>query len=136
MFNRQSTLIFASLLITLGAFSTPAKADFIFTPGFGTGTQWVPDLNKPQAVQREDELYNEAIAQGEQGNHVAAARLYAEIIRINPQAAYAYYDLGLTFKNDLHDRNTSVKYFRSAAILYHRQGEDSMARESLSQINE
>ena len=80
------------------------------------------------------DLYNEAIAQGEQGNHVAAARLYAEIIRINPQAAYAYYDLGLTFKNDLNDRNASVKCFRSAAILYRQQGEDSMARESLSQI--
>lgn len=136
MSSRQSTLIFATLLTTLGVFSTPAKADFIFTPGSGTGMQWVPNLDKPKAVQREDDLYHEAIAQGEQGNHVAAARLYAEIIRINPQAAYAYYDLGLTFKNDLHDRNTAVKYFRSAAILYQRQGEDSMARESLSQIND
>jgi tetratricopeptide (TPR) repeat protein len=135
MLNRQSALIFATLLTTLGAFSTPAKADFIFTPGSGTGTQWVPNLDKPKAVQREDELYNEAIAQGEQGNYVAAVRLYVEIIRINPQAAYAYYDMGLTFKNDLHDRNTAVKCFRSAANLYQQQGEDSMARESLSQIN-
>ena len=87
MLHRQSALIFATLLTTLGAFSTPARADIIFTPGSGTGTQWVPHLDKPKAVQREDDLYNEAIAQGEQGNHVAAARLYAEIIRINPQAA-------------------------------------------------
>jgi tetratricopeptide (TPR) repeat protein len=91
-----------------------------------------PDDSK---ASQENLIYHRAIAEGEKGNHEAAARLFIEIIKMNPQAAYAYYDLGLTFKNNLNNRDMAVKCFRTAAKVYQQKGDTSMARESIYQIS-
>ena len=132
MSNFKLAILLATL-ITGGGIVTEAKAEFVPVPsGLGYNR---PKIIKPKRVQQEDLLYHQAIAEGEKGNHEAAARLFIEIIKMNPQAAYAYYDLGLTFKNNLNNRDMAVKCFRMAAKVYQQKGDTSMARESIYQIN-
>jgi tetratricopeptide (TPR) repeat protein len=132
----MSNLKLATLLATLiigGGIVTEATAEFVPVPG-GLGYNR-PKIIKPERVQQEDILYHQAIAEGEKGNHEAAAQLFIKIIKMNPQAAYAYYDLGLTFKNNLNNRDMAVKCFRAAAKVYQQKGDTSMARESMYQIS-
>jgi tetratricopeptide (TPR) repeat protein len=79
-------------------------------------------------------LFNRAIAEGEKGNYEAKARLFTEMIRINPQGAYSYYNRGLVKKNKLNDRSGAVEDFQMAAQLFRQQGKSSMYRESIRQI--
>jgi tetratricopeptide (TPR) repeat protein len=131
MSNLRLAMLLATLIAGVGIV-TEAKAEFVPVPG-GLGYNR-PKIIKPRRVQQEDVLYHQAIAEGEKGNHQAAAQLFIEIIKMNPQAAYAYYDLGLTFKNNLNNREMAVKCFRTAAKVYQQKGDTSMARESLYQI--
>jgi tetratricopeptide (TPR) repeat protein len=112
---------------------TEAKAEFVPVPG-GLGYNR-PRIIKPKRVQQEELIYHRAIAEGEKGNYEAEARLHIEIIKMNPQAAYAYRNLGLVYKNNLNDREMAVKCFRMAAKLYEQKGETSMAQNSIDLIS-
>jgi tetratricopeptide (TPR) repeat protein len=132
MSNLKLAILLATLIAGVGIV-TEAKAEFVPVPGgFGYNR---PKIIKSKRVQQEEVLYHQAISEGEQGNHQAAAQLFIEIIKMNPQAAYAYYDLGLTFKNNLNNRDLAIKCFRTAAKVYQQKGDTSMARESLYQIS-
>jgi tetratricopeptide (TPR) repeat protein len=143
--NLKFAVVFAALVTVSGIFPETAKAQVMGTGRIGKfyysipGAYYNPNLPrvKPDGSKASQEklVYNRAIAEGEKGNHEAAARLFIEIIKMNPQAAYAYYDLGLTFKNNLNNRDLAVKCFRTAAKVYQQNGDTSMARESLYQIS-
>ncbi len=132
MSNLKLAILLATLITGVGIV-TEAKAEFVPVPG-GLGYNR-PKIIKPARVQQEELIYHRAIAEGEKGNHEAAAQLFIEIIKMNPQAAYAYRNLGLTYKNKLNNREMAVKCFRMAAKLYEQKGETSMARNSIELIS-
>jgi tetratricopeptide (TPR) repeat protein len=145
MSNFKCAVVFAALVTVSGIFPETAKAQVMGTGRVGNSYYSIPGAwynpNLPRVnpddskASQENLIYHRAIAEGEKGNHEAAARLFIEIIKMNPQAAYAYYDLGLTFKNNLNNRDMAVKCFRTAAKVYQQKGDTSMARESIYQIS-
>lgn len=148
MSNLKCAVVFAVLVTMSGMFPETAKAQMrYYTPsgsnGFktfyivpGSGILYQPRV-KPDGSQASQEnlIYHRAIAEGEKGNHEAAAQLFIEIIKMNPQAAYAYRNLGLTYKNHLNDREMAAKCFRMAAKLYQQQGNLSLAQNSIDLIS-
>jgi tetratricopeptide (TPR) repeat protein len=79
-------------------------------------------------------LFNKAFAEGEKGNYEAEVQIYSEIIRIDPQSAYAYYDIGQVKKNKLNDRSGAIEAFRIAANIFRQQGNDSMFRDAMEKV--
>jgi tetratricopeptide (TPR) repeat protein len=141
MSNLKYAVVFAALVTMSGMFPDTAKAqgrygNFHYTvPGSQHNPNYPPLTPDGSKASQEELIYHRAVAEGEKGNHEAAAQLYIEIIKMNPQAAYTYRNLGLKYKNHLNNREMAVKYFRMAAKLYRHKGETSMARDSIDLIS-
>jgi tetratricopeptide (TPR) repeat protein len=143
MSNLKCAVVFAALVTVSGIFPDTAKAQVRNLYRNSVIRSWSNNAKifyprvKPDGSEasQEELIYHRAIAQGEKGNHEAAAQLFIEIIKMNPEAAYAYRNLGLTYKNKLNNREMAVKCFRMAAKLYQQKGETSMAQNSIDLIS-
>ena len=93
-----------------------------------------PRLNKNKGASQEQSLFQKAFREGEKGNYEAEIGIYAEIVRINPQSAYAYYDIGQVKKNKLNDRAGAIQAFRMAANIFRQQGNNSMFRDAMEKV--
>jgi tetratricopeptide (TPR) repeat protein len=79
-------------------------------------------------------LYQRAFAESDRGNYAAEVQIYSQIVRIDPQAANAYYNRGLVKKNKLNDRAGAIQDFQSAAAIYRQKGENSMFRDCINKL--
>jgi tetratricopeptide (TPR) repeat protein len=136
------TVLLASLVSPVLLFSGSVNAQL--TGSYGSaggqysipGAWWSPNsagVNNSGRSQVSS-LFNKAFAEGEKGNYEAEVQIYSEIIRIDPQSAYAYYDIGQVKKNKLNDRSGAIEAFRIAANIFRQQGNDSMFRDAMEKV--
>jgi tetratricopeptide (TPR) repeat protein len=128
------------LLIALVTLSTllmckPVRAQYIRQAPIYVEPPYIhqsdPRNNKPSSTST---LYQRAFAESNRGNYTAEVQIYSQIIRIDPQAANAYYNRGLVKKNKLNDRAGAIQDFQNAAAIYRQKGEDYMFRDCINKI--
>jgi tetratricopeptide (TPR) repeat protein len=130
------SVLFAVIVCITGSFPNAAKSQsslgiYCFSCAYNP---MYPRLNKNNNASSEQSLFQQAFAEGEKGNYEAEVGIYAEIVRINPQSAYAYYDIGQVKKNKLNDRAGAIEAFRMAANIFRQQGNDSMFRDAMEKV--
>jgi tetratricopeptide (TPR) repeat protein len=141
----MSKLSYAVVLASLVApvLASPGAVNAQLTGSFGPASHYAipgawwspyPNGNKSNDNSQEGSLFQQAFAEGEKGNYSAEIQIYTEIVRINPQSAYAYYNIGQVKKNKLNDRSGAINAFRMAANIFQQQGNDSMFRDSMAKV--
>jgi tetratricopeptide (TPR) repeat protein len=136
MTKLKFAVVFAAIIFVTGSFAKVAKAQsslgiYCYSCAYNP---MLPRINKNNDASQEQSLFQQAFAEGEKGNYEAEVGIYAEIVRINPQSAYAYYDIGQVKKNKLNDRSGAIEAFRIAANIFRQQGNDSMFRDAMEKV--
>ncbi len=141
MTKGKFAVVFTVIVCVIGFSSNKAiyaqqghYGSFPYTVPGATWNPMYPRLNKNNNSSSEHALFQQASAEGERGNYEAQVRIYDEIVRINPQSAYAYYDIGQVKKNKLNDREGAIEAFRIAANIFRQQGNNSMFRDAMEKV--
>jgi tetratricopeptide (TPR) repeat protein len=137
---------YAVVLISLVApalvFSRPVNAQLTGSYGSAGGQYAVPGgwynpnypVNSNPSGSQVSTLYQQAFAEGERGNYAGEVQIYSQIVRIDPQAANAYYNRGLVKKNKLNDRVGAIQDFQNAAAIYRQKGENYMFQDCINKL--
>jgi tetratricopeptide (TPR) repeat protein len=138
MTKLKFSVVFAVMVCLTGSFPTSARCQ-MGPAGLGgycytCGQFQHPNVNSNSNASGEHSLFQQAFAEGAKGNYEAEVEIYNEIVRINPQSAYAYYDIGQVKKNKLNDRDGAIEAFRIAANIFRQQGNNSMFRDAMEKI--
>ena len=132
----KSAVVFTVIVCMTGSLHKAVNAQvnlggYCFTCAYNPMLK--PRINDNNSSQ-EDSLFQQAFAEGRKGNYEAEVGIYAQIVRINPQSAYAYYDIGQVKKNKLNDSAGAIEAFRIAANIFRQQGNDSMFRDAMKKV--
>jgi tetratricopeptide (TPR) repeat protein len=135
-------VVLTSLVSPALVFSGAANAQL--TGSFGSaggsypipGAWWNPHspINSNPGGSQVSTLYQRAFAESGKGNYAAEVQIYSQIIRIDPQAANAYYNRGLVKKNKLNDRVGAIQDFQSASAIYRQRGENYMFQDCINKL--
>jgi tetratricopeptide (TPR) repeat protein len=141
MLKLSSAVVLVSLVSPVLFFSESVNAQ---TGSYGSaggqysvpGAWWSPNspVNSNPGRSQVSTLYQQAFAEGERGNYAGEVQLYSQIVRIDPQAANAYYNRGLVKKNKLNDRVGAIQDFQNAAAIYRQKGERYMFQDCVNKI--
>lgn len=135
-------LVITSFVAPTLVFSGAVNAQLTgsFGPAGGSypipGAWWSPNspVNSNPGGSQVSALYQQAFAEGERGNYTGEVQIYSQIVRIDPQAANAYYNRGIVKKNKLNDRVGAIQDFQNAAAIYRQKVESYMFQDCVNKL--